>query len=382
MKMKRLTAAALAATTMAGLAVGVAPASAGAPDRPARVFEVTVEITNLAPEGGTIQTPVWVGSHDGSFDLYDRDAPISPELERLAEDGNVDPLVAAFAESGAGTDAVAFGDNGPDVPPVIFPGDTATVSFLVDTTRGENQYFSYASMVIPSNDAFVANGNPMAHKIFNDRGRFMPASFIVTGAEVLDAGSEVNDEIPANTAALAQMVPDTGVVEEGVVTLHEGFMPEGNILAAIPNGDFTAEGYEALHFEVSAKRINSRASAALRGNLEVPAVQTRASGTARLVLEEDGDIDFVLNARRIDGVLAAHIHMGEPGENGPVIVGLSLEGANTANSRLMVTGELTDDDLPEGMTTLDLWQMIQDGKTYINVHTEANPSGELRANLP
>jgi hypothetical protein len=380
--MKRLATAALAATTMAGLAVGVSPASAnGGPDRPARVFEVTVEVTNLAPEGGTIQTPVWVAAHDGSFDLYDRDAPASPELERIAEDGNPEPLVGAFAESGAGTDTIVFGDN-PEGPPVIRPGSTASASFLVDTTRGEAQYFSYASMVIPSNDAFVANGDPMAHMIFDERGRFRPVSFIVAGDEVLDAGTEVNDEIPANTAALGQEVADTGVDEEGVVVLHEGFMAEGNILAAIPNGDFTAEGYEALHIEVSARRINSRASAALRGNLEVPAVQTRASGLARLVLEEDGDIDFVLNARRIDGVLAAHIHHGGPGENGPVLVGLPLDMADTSNSRLSVSGEITDADLPEGMTTLDLWQMIQNGETYINVHTEAHPSGELRANLP
>lgn len=383
MKMRRLTAAALAATTMAGLAVGVAPAAAnGGPDRAARVFEVTVEITNLAPEGGTIQTPVWVASHDGSFDLYDRDAPASPALERIAEDGNAGPLVDAFADSGAGTDAVAFADNGEGVPPVIFPGNSTSVSFLVDTTRGEAQYFSYASMVIPSNDAFVANGNPMAHMIFNERGRFMPASFIVGGDAVLDAGTEVNDEVPENTAALAQSVPDTGVAEGGVVTMHEGFMPGGNVLTAIPNGDFTAEGYEALHFEVSAKRINSRAAAALRGNLEVPAVQTQASGLARLVLEEDGDIDWVLNARRIDGVFAAHIHMGAAGENGGVIVALPLGDDANVNNRLSATGELTDADLPDGMTTLDLWQMIQNGETYINVHTVDHPSGELRANLP
>jgi hypothetical protein len=56
--------------------------------------------------------------------------------------------------------------------------------------------------------------------------------------------------------------------------------------------------------------------------------------------------------------------------------------ADTSNSRLSVSGEITDADLPAGMTTLDLWQMIQNGETYINVHTEAHPSGELRANLP
>lgn len=381
MRLKKLASAALAATTLAGVAAVGGPASAEtAVDRPARLFEVTVEITNLAPEGGTIQTPVWVGAHDGSFDLYDRDAPISPALERLAEDGNVGPLNELFADSGAGTDATAFG---PEAPP-IFPGQTTSVSFIVDARRGENQYFSYASMVIPSNDAFIANGNPTAHQIFNERGRFMPVSFVVSGGEVLDAGSEVNDEVPENTAALAQGEPDTGVVEEGVVTLHPGFMPEGNILGAIPNGDFLAEGYDTLQFDVSAKRINNRAAAALRGNLEVPAVSTQAQGITRLVLEEDGDIDWNINANRIDNVLFAHIHLGAPGENGPVVASL-FNGDLSVNNHLVASGEVASDDLVgpmEGMTTLDLWAEIQAGNAYVNVHTTDVPSGELRANLP
>ncbi|MGI9594525.1 MAG: spondin domain-containing protein [Acidimicrobiales bacterium] len=368
----------MAATTLAGVAIGASPASAGdPPDRAARIFEVTVEITNLAPADGTLQTPVWVGAHDGSFDLYDRGAPISPELERLAEDGNTGPITELFADSGAGTDSTSTG--GP-----FAGGETRTATFLVDTTRGESQYFSYASMVIPSNDAFVANGNPTAHKIFNDRGRFMPVSFIVSGGEVLDAGSEVNDEIPENTAALAQSAPDTGVTENGVVTLHEGFQPGGNILAARPGGDFTADGYQALQIDVTAHRLNSRAAAALRGNLEVPPVSTQASGIVRMVLEEDGDIDWSMNARRIDGVVAAHIHIGQPDENGPVAA-LLFSSDPTAGPGLQASGELTDADMTgpfAGMTTLDLWMAIQAGHAYVNVHTLDVPSGELRANLP
>ncbi|MEM7325890.1 MAG: spondin domain-containing protein [Actinomycetota bacterium] len=378
MQLKRLTTATLAATMLAGAVVGASPADAEeVPDRPARIFEVTVEVTNLAPEGGTFQTPVWVGVHDGSFDLYDRGAPVSPELERLAEDGTVGPLNGLFDDSGAGTDSVVFG---PGEAPPIFPGQTSSTSFIVDVRRGEAQYFSYASMVIPSNDAFIANGNPMAHMVFDERGRFRPASFIVSGDEILDAGSEVNDEIPENTAALAQAAPNTGETEGGTVELHPGFMPEGNILAAIPNGDFTADGYEAVHISVSATRINNRAAAALRGNLQVPAISTQASGIVRMVLEEDGDIDWSLNARRIDKVLFAHIHLGAPGENGPVAA-LLFDGDLSENGQLTAGGEISSDDVVD-MTTLELWQKIQDGEAYVNIHTEDFPAGELRANLP
>ena len=250
MNLKKIAAAGLAATTL-GLGALAGPAGADGPSRPTVVYEVTVEVTNLAPTGGTLQTPVWVGVHDGSFDIYDRNAPASAELERLAEDGNVAPLAGAFAGSGAGEDATVFG---PGIPP-IRPGETGTVTFLVEVERGRAEYFSYASMVIPSNDAFVANGDPRAHQLFNAGGVFQPTSFVVTGGEVLDAGTEVNDEVPANTAALAQAAPDTGVTENGVVTAHPGFLAGGNVLAAIPNGDFTADGYESLRFDISAELV-------------------------------------------------------------------------------------------------------------------------------
>lgn len=78
----------------------------------------------------------------------------------------------------------------------------------------------------------------------------MPVDRIVAGAMVLDGGTEENDEDPANTAALEQASPNTGVTEGGVVTSHPGFDGAGNILAAIPNGDFTADGYELVRVKV------------------------------------------------------------------------------------------------------------------------------------
>lgn len=72
--------------------------------------EVTVSITNLAPDGGTLQTPFWVGFHDG-FDTYDRGRPVSPGLESLAEDGDTQLITEEFDFSGQGQIDGTLGDG-------------------------------------------------------------------------------------------------------------------------------------------------------------------------------------------------------------------------------------------------------------------------------
>jgi hypothetical protein len=212
---------------------------------------VRVTIQNLAPVNGTFQTPVWVGFHDGAFDLYDQGAPASMALERIAEDGNTGPLNDAFsAAQPSGAQSVVPGPGGP-----FAPSDMASMDFNLDGMSGNQRYFSYASMVIPSNDAFVANGNPLAFEIFDAAGNFLGADILVLGSQILDAGTEVNDELPMNTAFLGQMTPDTGVDENGTVQLHPGFlMIDGGILddPMFANADFTAPGYQALRITISA----------------------------------------------------------------------------------------------------------------------------------
>jgi len=69
---------------------------------------------------------------------------------------------------------------------------------------------------------------------------------------VYDAGTEVNDEIPENTAFFGQTEPDTGENENGVVHLHPGYLgsfgnpnTEPRILAdpMFRGADFTLPGY-------------------------------------------------------------------------------------------------------------------------------------------
>jgi hypothetical protein len=118
-------------------------------------------------------------------------------------------------------------------------------------------------MLIPSNDAWAGNDGPTDVQIFDDDGNFIASSFTVPGAAVLDAGTELNDETPANTAFLEQAAPNTGTDENGVITAHAGFMAPGSggVLDAstdfggttslFSEGDFTEPNYNVAWVTIS-----------------------------------------------------------------------------------------------------------------------------------
>ncbi|MEM1310044.1 MAG: spondin domain-containing protein [Cyanobacteria bacterium P01_H01_bin.153] len=209
--------------------------------------QLTISVENLAPENGTSLTPFWFGFHNGSFDTYDRGRPASEGLERIAEDGTTDAITNEFAQAGFGTVQGVVGAA------PIGPGETVEFEVTIDGDDPGSRYFNYASMVLPSNDFFVANGNELAHEIFDEDGNFIGADFVVPGSAVLDAGTEVNDELPASTAFFGQSEPDTGTEENGVIQLAEGFIPDGRILSEpmFAEGDFTAPGYEVVRITIT-----------------------------------------------------------------------------------------------------------------------------------
>ena len=227
----------------------------------AEAATVKVSVENLGPAGGIFLTPVWVGFHDGSFDTYDLGSPASAGLERIAEDGNPGPLGGEFAASGAGAAGGVVGGA------PIAPGEVVSGMFELNAASPKSRYFSFASMVIPSNDAFIANGNPTAWEIFDASGGFLGAEFIVLGSMIRDAGTEVNSELPADTAFFGQSIPDTGTPEGAVVSTHPGFLAvgSGGILdaAMFGNGDFTAAGYQVARIRISAVPDLSSASGLL-----------------------------------------------------------------------------------------------------------------------
>jgi len=128
--------------------------------------------------------------------------------------------------------------------------------------------------------------------------------------------------------------------------------------------------------------------AQLSGENEVPAVDSDASGYATITLSEDGSsIDYRLYVNDLDNVVQAHIHVGAEGENGPVAAFLFGPADPPASSDgLLAEGTITEADLIPTAGTFDgtmaeFVELIRSGDTYVNVHTSANPDGEIRGQL-
>lgn len=100
-----------------------------------------------------------------------------------------------------------------------------------------NRYFSYASMIIPSNDAFLANLNLREVQLFDTQGKFRGRQTInIFGRNVWDAGTELNR---VSGGAVFSTEGGTGVNETGVIHAHAGLddfigsgLPTGSTLAS------------------------------------------------------------------------------------------------------------------------------------------------------
>ncbi|MFP3881854.1 MAG: CHRD domain-containing protein [Actinomycetota bacterium] len=129
----------------------------------------------------------------------------------------------------------------------------------------------------------------------------------------------------------------------------------------------------------------------LSGENEVPAVDTQAQGQAIFQLSADGEsLDYKLIVANIENVIMAHIHIGDPNENGPVAVWLYPEDGpppvliEGRTQGVLAEGTITEDDLTgplEGASMDDLMDAIRAGNTYVNVHTTQNMGGEVRGQI-
>ena len=125
--------------------------------------------------------------------------------------------------------------------------------------------------------------------------------------------------------------------------------------------------------------------AELSGFNEVPGAATLAKGAASYqVAANHSSVYYTITLTDAStAVTAAHIHLGRPGENGPVVVPLC--GTPTtpacAGEGLIVQGSFTQEALagPLASSTLDgLVDQMRQGNTYTNVHSTKFPGGEAR----
>jgi len=123
-------------------------------------------------------------------------------------------------------------------------------------------------------------------------------------------------------------------------------------------------------------------AAHLIGANEIPAVESDATADAYFYVRPDGTgIDYTITAHGLENAMAAHIHEGAANENGDVIVTLFGSDDPVTTNGVLVSGTITADDLAEGWTLESLANGMADGSLYVNVHTSAHESGEIRGQL-
>lgn len=127
-------------------------------------------------------------------------------------------------------------------------------------------------------------------------------------------------------------------------------------------------------------------SAKLSGNESVPKVKTSAKGTAEFKLATDGTgLSYKVTVTDLENVTAAHIHIGKKGKNGPPIAGLFAGPKKEGKfSGVLAEGVITEKNLMGGLSgksLADLVKLIKSGGTYVNVHTDSHPDGEIRGQI-
>ncbi|MGI9010840.1 MAG: CHRD domain-containing protein [Nitrososphaeraceae archaeon] len=149
--------------------------------------------------------------------------------------------------------------------------------------------------------------------------------------------------------------------------IHSDFVPNLNVYAQQPQQQFIAN---------------------LIGDAEVPPTNINSTGDATLKMSNNDqkEIQYSLNVMNLQGITEAHIHNGLEGVNGPVIVTLykSPSPLSASNKSLAIDGRITATQLEGsliGKPLTELLSLMNNGSTYVNVHTEQNPMGAIRGQI-
>ena len=262
---------------------------------------------------------------------------------------------------------------------------------------------------------YYANVHTAAHGPGEIRGQ-------VGGASVFTAGLSGDNEVPpvetdaagravmalsadASTMYYRLLVRDIvsitashihrgGPDENGPVVhgLYDGtgpFDPDNPVSGALPftdrdvfdllQGNFyvnvhtEAHGPGEIRGQLGEHAPHTHYKAHLSGDAEVPPVDTEASGEAHFTLFNGRNVlVYRMMVSDIVSITASHIHSGWPDENGPVVHFL-YDGSRPFGPDQPVAGclQFGAEHLVDLMT----------GYYYVNVHTEANPPGEIRGQI-
>jgi hypothetical protein len=168
---------------------------------------VTISFTNTSPANTYSFAPFRFGFNSGVYDSFNNGQTATAGIISIAEGGSGSAWIPAF--QAADPTAVIGALGAP-----ILPGQTFTSTFQFETNT--NPFFTFASMVIPSNDAFIGNDNPQGFRLFDAAGNLLINQIDQTAGQIWDSGSEATD--PANGAFVVGGTNGNRTAQNGVVS--------------------------------------------------------------------------------------------------------------------------------------------------------------------
>lgn len=156
------------------------------------------------------------------------------------------------------------------------------------------------------------------------------------------------------------------------------FVPSMTLLSALVSGNVYINVHTAANpdGEIRGQLMMNMGllfDANLDGAQEVPTVVTTAKGVATFTLNPLlNEIEYDIVANGLSGAITGtHIHTGEFGVTGGVLIDIS---AGINGNRIMGT-------ITGAAVTSSLINAMLSGETYVNIHTAANPDGEIRGQI-
>ena len=123
------------------------------------------------------------------------------------------------------------------------------------------------------------------------------------------------------------------------------------------------------------------------GPVNAPSAFSFNSSGATNVLRRTGTGTYRVDVYNLPvAATASHIHAGAVGAGGPVIINFTVPGANAISNDFGFSGTFGCSDVTarpaQGINSCeDFEQALLLNNTYVNVHSTANPGGEIRGQL-
>ena len=194
-----------------------------------KMYEVT--ITNLTT-GQPITSPLLV-THSNNAGFFTVGEMASTEIQQLAENGNLEPLIKML-QGKTGVLDIVQGDT--PLVPANDPGDTGlnySETFVI-SSEGNMRYLSFVSMLVCTNDGFTG-----ANSIR------LPINQKTVYAIAYDARTEMNTEdfadmVPPCQGAIGISSGEDGsgesnpkIAEDGIIIPHHGIMGGEDLLEKV-----------------------------------------------------------------------------------------------------------------------------------------------------